>query len=179
MLTSTIFSFFLALASSPSRKGPKAVAIIVYLAFFFITMVPTILLAFDDYDEDNGWTSMVFGLVLGFLTDLVAPFVQLAGLLAFLPQARSIYKHHGTGSISVRGLFVQAVVFLLVGISFIFRLKLPAKSWRNDHPVSQWYEVVGWATINNLIFALAQGLLGWIAVVQKRKVTELAMPLLV
>jgi len=72
-----------------------------------------------------------------------------------------------TGALSVQGLVVQAAVFLLVGFSFVYRLTLLGEPEDFDEHLivnlRDWYWLLGWATINNVIFALGQGLLAWIA----------------
>lgn len=56
----------------------------------------------------------------------------------------------------------------------MWRLKLPAEKWKQPYylpnVLREWYWLVGWATLNNLAFALGQGLLEWIVVRQKREV---------
>ncbi|SMQ45154.1 unnamed protein product [Zymoseptoria tritici ST99CH_3D7] len=161
--------FSLALALPPQRTARKGGLMIAYLLFLSITLLPTIMVAFEsEEDQDQGWAS---DLLVGALVYLVAPGVQAIGVLAFIAQARETFRHHGSGSLSVRGLFMQAAVFSLVGISFMFRLKLPAENWKYYLPnvLREWYWLVGWATLNNLIFALAQGVLGWILVRQQKE----------
>ena len=68
-------------------------------------------------------------------------------------------------ALSVRGLRAQAVVFLLVGISFVWRLQLPSEELDKHfmYNLQLLYFSVGWATINNIIFAVVQGVLALIA----------------
>jgi uncharacterized membrane protein len=107
---------------------------------------------------------LITALFLGTLLFMVGPVVQLLGVAAMSAQARESRSRGSAGALSVQGLAVQAVVFLLVGISFAFKLKLPAEEL-NEHFIvnlRDWYWLVGWATINNVVFALAQGWLAWI-----------------
>jgi hypothetical protein len=95
---------------------------------------------------------------------MVGTVVQLLSIAAMRAQARETRSRGSAGSLSVQSQVMQAVVFLLVGISFAFRLELPAEAL-DEHfivNVREWYWLVGWATINNVMFALAQGWLAWI-----------------
>lgn len=109
--------------------------------------------------------------------------MQLLGLAALYVQAKETSSRGSAGSLSVNGLFIQAFVFFLVGVSFCFRFQLPVDFWEPDPDpdsprnspewntplanfarfVQNWYWYAGWPTIGNLIFALAQGVLGFIA----------------
>jgi hypothetical protein len=168
-------SFSLAIYLPPYHRRSRKVAIVLaYMAFLSITLIPTLLLASESTAE-QGWDS---SLLAGALVYLIAPLVQLLGVIAFFAQARTTIATRGRqeeNSLSVQGLFGQAVVFALVGVSFMFRLKLPAKKWKYYiwNVLREWYWLVGWATLNNCVFAVAQGVLGWIAVRQRRwKVVE-------
>lgn len=102
-----------------------------------------------------------------------------------IPQAREIIQQRDSpeNSLSIYGLFIQALIFLLVGVSFIFRLRLPDEDWdgipgRPEESSSfakfmlgmrMWFRLVGWATIDNLIFAFTKGVLGMIALRRRRK----------
>jgi hypothetical protein len=95
---------------------------------------------------------------------MVGPVVQLLGITAMRAQVRETESRGSAGALSVQSLVIQAVVFLLVGLPFAFGLELPAEAL-DEHfivNVREWYWLVGWATINNVIFALAQGWLAWI-----------------
>jgi len=100
---------------------------------------------------------------------LVGPMMQILGLAALRAQAFEIRSRDSSdaadSALSMRGLVVQAVVFLLVGISFMWRIRVPSEELDEHFVVNlqMWYWTVGWATINNVIFAVAQGVLAWIA----------------
>jgi hypothetical protein len=64
------------------------------------------------------------------------------------------------------GLAVQAAVFALVAVSWVMRVQFP---WEllDGHKITfgvliTWYEIVGWAAVDNAIFALVQIVLLWI-----------------
>lgn len=152
--------FYLALTLPSHRPAQTRTAIIAYLSFLAISLVPAIGLAFIT-PEDREWPS---ALLIGTLLFLVGPIVQILGIAAFRAQLHEFRSRGSVGSLSIKGLVLQAVVFFLVGISFIFRLRLPSEMIDEHFIVNlqEWYWTVGWATINNLVFAFAQGMLAWI-----------------
>ena len=127
-----------------------------YLAFLGITLVPTLVEATIPQKERVFYTMMLSGIFV-----LLGPIVQILGVAAGIAQARKINSTHMPHALSLLGLVVQSAVFLAVGVSFIFRFRLPDQYW--DRPVrfalKDWYWRVGWATVNNIIFALVQGML--------------------
>jgi hypothetical protein len=66
-------------------------------------------------------------------------------------------------ALSRMGLAVQVVVFILLAFSWIGRVEFPYPDggfpWTY---MSTWYELVGWATVDNGIFAMGQAILLWI-----------------
>lgn len=170
-------SFSLVLVPPPRRKHSKQRSSLpTYLSFLSITLVPAILLVCTSKDE-RGWYS---ALLSGGLVYIAGPFAQSMGLVALWAQARETIVQHEKGSLSIDVLFAQAFVFLLVGISFIFRLRLRAEHWKYclSNALRSWHWLVGWAKLNNLIYALAQGILRPIALRQNRGVRAQLEPLL-
>lgn len=151
----------------PRRPTQTRTAIIAYLSFLAIGLFPTILQMLVS-PADRVWAS---GPLAIFLLWLVAPAVQMMGIVAKYAQARETRSRGSAGALSVRGLVVQAVVFLLVGISFVYRLPMPdpPDDYERHFVVDlrEWYWLMGRATINNVIFGLAQGRVAWIASHQK------------
>lgn len=111
--------------------------------------------------DDRVWYSII---LVGILLFLLGPLVQVLAIAAFRAQAHETRSRGSADSLSIRRLILQAVVFFLVGISFLFRLRLPSEL--DEHFIVNlrtWYSRVGWATTNIVVFALAQGMLAWIA----------------
>jgi hypothetical protein len=91
-------------------------------------------------------------------------------------QVRETKSRLTPGSLSVDGLFVQAVMFLVLGVSMVFRMKLPDSRWEfPDTPslppeksetvvkledlIMDWLLGVAWAMIHPLVLALTHGIL--------------------
>jgi heme/copper-type cytochrome/quinol oxidase subunit 2 len=141
-----------------------------YLAFVVISLLPTIAEQFIDFSNDTMSDHDVFDVLYVMMPMFVlGPIVQILGFVALWAQASEIKSRSSPGTedaLSVKGLLVQAVVFLLVGLSFLWRLRIPEDEewsgyWLAD--LRKWYWRVGFATLNNLIFAVVQGVLAWIA----------------
>ena len=138
-----------------------------YLCFLAISLLPFIgeaVIEFDS-DTDREWYGVLF---IAPMLYLVGPMMQILGLAALRTQALEIRSKDSSAAdsaLSLRGLVVQAMVFLLVGISFLWRMRVPSEELDEQFLVNlrMWYWTVGWATVNNVIFAVAQGVLAWMA----------------
>jgi hypothetical protein len=129
-------------------------------------------------EKDRRWFSATFE---GVHTIYINPIVTAIGVLSLLPEARTIVTHRSPSALSLVGLGFQATSFTLVGISWLFRLTIPHEYWRTDpaEALVSWYQLVGWAAVDNLVFAFVQAVLLVIALRQRRSdgVSEI-MPLL-
>lgn len=122
-----------------------------------------------DARRDRDWYDALY--ILGPMLYLIGPIIQILGFAGLRAEASEIKRSRSSGgnsnedALSVRGLVVQAVVFLVVGLSFVWRMRLPEEELTGYLivDVKHWYWSVGFATINNLIFAVVQGVLAWVA----------------
>ncbi|KAM0715507.1 hypothetical protein Q7P37_009005 [Cladosporium fusiforme] len=172
-----LFLFYHVVTLLPSRPAKTRSAIIAYLIFLVISLVPTIAEPFimldPDARRDRDWFDALY--IVGPMLYLIGPMVQILGFAALWAQASEIKRSRSSDgnaaddALSVRGLVVQAVVFLLVGLSFVWRMKIPGKHWTGywTWDLRDWYWSAGFATVNNLIFAVVQGVLALIAWRQK------------
>lgn len=137
-------------------------------------LAPIILEALMPFDSssDRNWFEALY--IVGPMMFIIGPMVPYLGFAALWAQwsemkrlrsARSSDGNAADNALSVRGLAVQAVVFLLVAVSFVWRMRIPDEELDEHFLVNlrMWYGTVGWATINTLIFAVPQGVLAWIA----------------
>ena len=123
-----------------------------------ITLIPAIGMTLVPPDERD-WPSTLLEYFWPFL---IGPAIQLLGVAAFVAQARRV-KQGSDSAPSIQSLAIQAVVYLLVGISFLYRYSIPPEELDEHFIVNlrSWYWRWGWATINNVVFALGQGMLTW------------------
>jgi len=156
---------YLAVQLAPRRPAKKVVVITAYLLFLTVTVIPAIGVVLMIPPEDRDWPT---ALLEFFWLFLLGPAIQLLGVAAFVVQALRI-RRGSNDVLSVQGLVVQAVVFFLVGISFLFRYRIPPEELDEHFIVNlrSWYWRFGWATINNVVFALAQGMLAWLVLRRK------------
>lgn len=151
-------------------------AVLIYLAVLLATLIPAVMII-NNPDEHkkspgNGTPFFARDLFLGGHILYIVPLVTLLTALSFYFEGRSILSRPpgDTGSLSLIGLLVQALVFGVVAVSWESRVQWP------DHPPPiggglvwwGWYRMIGWAAIDNAVFAAGQAYL-WL--VLRRAVT--------
>ncbi|KAH6720755.1 hypothetical protein BKA61DRAFT_570403 [Leptodontidium sp. MPI-SDFR-AT-0119] len=137
------------------NTAPRTRVVALYTSFLAISVIPLLIdvLTPVGNPEDERWSSAIF---IGVHTMLVNPLVTL-GVFAALcfqwPNARA-------AALSEVGLAVQAAVFALVALSWVGRVRfLEFDRGLGGFPVKTWYQLVGWAAVDNAIFAFVQAVL--------------------
>lgn len=88
--------------------------------------------------------------------------ITLLGCWSIYRQAREISTVSFPNSLSLQGLWVQAIVFLLVSVGWVWCLPFPygkARGHWNAGAFTVWYSSIGWIVVDNVIFAFGQALL--------------------
>jgi hydrogenase-4 membrane subunit HyfE len=82
----------------------------------------------------------------------INPIVTFLGIFALYVQWQKAF------ALSIFGLASQVIVFALVALSWIFRVSFLAIpiSKISLSILNTWYQLVGWAAVNNAIFAIVQ-----------------------
>lgn len=76
---------------------------------------------------------------------------------ALFPQMALVKERPDVGSLSTLTLAAQGILFIVVGITWNFRLgPLDEKGPEAFPPLFYWYNMVGFAVIDNIIFAIVQ-----------------------
>ncbi|KAF7196965.1 hypothetical protein HII31_01883 [Pseudocercospora fuligena] len=132
----------------PHRPAQTRLAIIAFFSFLAVSLIPAlgeIFVAEDDRAIYGALLTAVWLFILG-------PMMQLLGIAAFCVQARETMSRGEPGALSISGLLIQSVVFFVVGVSFLLRLKMPSETWQGPYMAGMrdWYWRVGWATINQI-----------------------------
>lgn len=142
----------------------KSFAVTAYLSTLTVTLIPAIGMILIP-PEERDWPSAILEY---FWLFLFGPAIQLLGVAAFIAQAWRV-RQGSDSALSIQGLMIQAMVFFLVGISFLYRYRIPPEELAEHFIVNlrSWFWRFGWATINNIVFALAQGILAWLVSRQK------------
>lgn len=144
------------------------------MSFLLISVVPTYIDAVDPGEpSQRGWFSGIF---ISVHTIFVNPIVTAGIILAFCAQWQK------ASALSTFGLATQAVVFSLVALSWASRVRFidALPEMPPGVPPQQlfqqlfifWYQVVGWATVDNAIFAMIQFVLFCLATHYKRGITD-------
>ena len=158
--------FALTIVFSPQGNGRYiATAIAVFTFFFLISAVPLIADAITPhdqhpYDQDRKWFIAFFEFAHIFV---LTPIITILAAAALLVQARSIGPD--TRALSLEGLVAQAIVFSLLALSWLWRLRWPGP----DVVMAEWYQCVGFVAVDHIVFALVQAVLLWIAVRRRRQ----------
>jgi hypothetical protein len=133
-----------------------------YVAFLLISVAPILVESTlppsgsGDTMKDRSWLSAVYLFTHAYI---INPFITFLAVAALFPQVRELQSSPDLGAISVTGLVMQAFTFAIVAVGWSLRLQLPLSEFRQR----DWYPLVGWATVDNLVFAVVQGMLWWIA----------------
>ncbi|KAJ5767250.1 uncharacterized protein N7511_004866 [Penicillium nucicola] len=144
--------------------GHKLGALTVYIFFTLISIVPLFIDALDHDifgprgSSDRNWAEALYsGGHLLFLN----PIVTIVAIGAFFYQARAIRAPPigDLQAVSIEGLLTQGVVFAVVAISWTMRVKFLDLSLGDiiaHGGLFSWYELVGWAAVDNAVFAIVQ-----------------------
>jgi hypothetical protein len=140
-----------------------AIVSTIYTGYLLISLVPLIVVpASTGPEEDRKWFD---GLFTGFHIIILNPLITILGVASLYPQARTILgrpRDSGHGALSLVGLAVQAVLFLLLGLTWPGRLAWPGPMF--GRAFSSWFQMVGYVAFDYIIFAVVQAVLLSIAV---------------
>ncbi|KFZ18427.1 hypothetical protein V502_04103 [Pseudogymnoascus sp. VKM F-4520 (FW-2644)] len=162
--------FALCLFYSHSPRSLKVSVVAVYISFLLISVVPTFIDAIDPAEPSQRiWIS---GILISVHTMYINPIVTMGIIWAFCAQ------RHKASALSTLGLATQAVVFSLVALSWTSRVRFidDLHGVPPGVPLQRififWYQVVGWATVDNAIFAMIQFVLFCLATHHKRRIAD-------
>ncbi|KAJ5082049.1 hypothetical protein N7532_011092 [Penicillium argentinense] len=104
------------------------------------------------------WSAMYF--ILHMM--LLWPVITFLGCFSIYRQAQEIRAVSFPKSLSLQGRAVQAIVFTLVSVAWIWCLPFPyedLKGHMNWNTFTIWYGSIGWVKVNRFIFAIGQAIL--------------------
>jgi hypothetical protein len=132
----------------------------IYIPLLLISVGPiifesTLPLTGTNSNGDRRWVTAILSNTHAFL---VNPIITIIAILALLPQARETWSRSEPGSLSVDGLAAQAIVFAIAALYWPRRMTLS-----EDMGFFGWYFLVGWAAVDNFVFAFVQAVLWWIS----------------
>ncbi|KAL3447850.1 hypothetical protein BJX65DRAFT_276126 [Aspergillus insuetus] len=188
---------------SESTLRHRKIMLGVYLAYFFITIIPLFIAAviMGSYDNKGSWNDLPAMFVfiphmlwlnyIGTILVVVAIYVQARAILRARPgpdpsepesevpatsepeseSAQEVqgqeevypYQKHTPTSLSVPGLAAQSVLFIILAVSWIFRVSSPpvpeGATWWDYRVLRDWFELVGSVAVDNAVFGIGQGIL--------------------
>ena len=107
---------------------------------------------------------LIYNVVRNINACIINPIFSASTVVAFLLQARinGRFTAEQPHALNKWTLGLQSIVYLLLAISWPFRLKV-SPNMRQAGPkpflLMTWYPWVGWACINNAVLAIGQGLM--------------------
>jgi hypothetical protein len=148
-----------------------------YGAALVLLLVPLVIFLADslfgkiDYE---GWVAAGFSFYF-------ACFVPIStGLICISPiLQKKVTKIHGApGALSTNTLLLQAILYPLLGISWVWRLPVSKENWQLPLPnaLLRWYFLAGWSSVDSIAFALVQAYLYWVCRQVSRQRAEEAIP---
>ena len=105
---------------------------------------------------------VVFNIIRNINAAVINPLFTLMAVVAFFHQARVVPSAVHPNALSHWTLRLHFFTFLVFAISWLFRLILLPNMWQlGSKPaiLLEWYPWVGWACVNNAIFAIGQGMI--------------------
>lgn len=105
---------------------------------------------------------VIFNIIRNINAGIINPLFTLMAVVAFFLQARVMPPAGQPNALSKWTLDLHFLTFLLLAISWPFRLILPPNMWElGSQPalLLEWYPWVGWACVNNAILAIGQGII--------------------
>lgn len=158
--------FCLCLSLPPERQDTKSTVVAIYTSFFLISVAPIVIEALSPTPvdpsgpDDRRWFAALFA---GAHTIFVNPVVTALSFASLFAQARQAFSssRYSDHVLSYMGLAVQAVIFTVLAVYWAFRLTLPAGFWKmvTLRSLVSWYQLVGWAAVDNAVFAVVQAIL--------------------
>ncbi|KAJ5533118.1 hypothetical protein N7494_009670 [Penicillium frequentans] len=147
-----------------NRTMYKFMLLTVYMLFALISIIPLFIDAIDrDFFGPPEWRNGGEALFSGYHAMFMNPIVTILALVALPCQARAIraLPIGDLKSLSLLGLQAQGVIFSAMAISWTMRVRFLDLSFKDVIAYGfltlvSWYQMVGWAAVDNAVFALVQ-----------------------
>lgn len=152
--------FGLILCFSPLHLGTKTLLVIIYVAVIAIEFGVLIEVASVTRDKQNGPDSWLSGLVAALHALFLNPSATVLQTAAIFPQLKQMSSRPDLGALSTNSLGCQALLFPVLAICWPLRICLnEGVRWPFQMNLVSWYQLIGWAPVNGLIFAVVQGII--------------------
>ncbi|CAG9989548.1 unnamed protein product [Clonostachys byssicola] len=158
----TISGLSLRLPSDDTRRWPK----ITSSTLFGVAVAAVVPLFVPRPNSEPGEGSSAHDVasLFSFIhSRFLFPIITLLSLGSLIPQVRTTRSRQHRGALSLSGLAVQGVLFLIDAFAWVGRLEFPwdefdgsESSWK---ALLDWYQGVGWVPVNNGLSALVKMLI--------------------
>ncbi|KAI9149955.1 hypothetical protein HJFPF1_09702 [Paramyrothecium foliicola] len=158
-----LIAFIQYLIYPPVHSKAQTAMAIVYVLLFLAYIFPLTVIANQTKDDDGEimsvreFNSIVYYMIVAVGMNSILSILAICG---WIPQAQTMKRRSDPGSLSILGLSFQAVVFLIVGLSWLFRMPGARELW---FYLPALYTSAGWAFVDNVFFAASQGIIWVIA----------------
>ncbi|RFU26465.1 hypothetical protein B7463_g9859, partial [Scytalidium lignicola] len=156
-----LFALVIYLPTSSSNPTPtilsKRVAVLLWILHIVLF---TLSVAIGGRPQD-----IVFNIIRNINAAVINPLFTLIAAVTVFIQARAMPDQLMGWSQWTLGL--QSFTYLILAISWPFRLILPPNMWQlGSKPalLLEWYPWVGWACVNNAILAIGQGMILFLSI---------------
>jgi hypothetical protein len=145
-----------------SNSSSRISLVAKYASFLLVSIIPLISDAISPIDDEarRFWSAVFYALH----SMLVYPCLTAIGFWGICHQAREILAVPFPNALSLQGLAMQAIVFTLVSVAWIYSLPFPYEKFDGQRDLnwvnlSIWYGAIGWIIIDSFVFALGQAVL--------------------
>lgn len=154
---------------SDHRDCGVRIAIGAYVTFLLVSIIPVFSdAAFSRQGSDRRMEMAIF---FGVHSQFLSWIITSLNILAVYFQIKETRSRPQEQALASLGLALQAVVFAVLAFSWVGRAEFPYPDGRFHWSyLSAWYQLVGWATVDNGIFAMGQAILLWIIVSQRSRI---------
>lgn len=152
----SLLLFAVCLYFSPeSSRNHKAYVGAIYTSFILISILPAFINAINPGDDEwNRWFCALFFAVHSIIINPIVTVIAICSLFIQISNATAL---------SILGLASQAFVFALVALSWTARVRFPTIDRYSLSILITWYQLVGWATVDNAVFSIIQLILFYVA----------------
>lgn len=162
----------------PCRPRQGYIILTIHALFTLTSLMPVVVEAYLPFKSSSPYLDRqrLAAYIATLHHSYLTPLITILSFVSLFPQARETLSRSSPGSLSTRGLAIQAAVFALVAVYWPFRIQTTRDVWppRSWGDLVTWYQLVGWAVVDNCIFAFVQGILFWIAVCRSGGIPEVA-----
>ncbi|CAM1501515.1 Fc.00g034990.m01.CDS01 [Cosmosporella sp. VM-42] len=150
--------FAICIFYSLNTRGHKACVLAIYISFLLISLVPLFI---DPIDEKDPYSIWFGGIIFG------AHFLWINPIITFLGVLAPFFQWRKAVALSTTGLCAQASIFAFVALSWVVRVEYPVMERVSLRIFLNWCRSVGWAAVDNAVFAVSQFVLLCLAKHQK------------